>query len=184
MLKRSGRQLAIEWVLWMVVLAIVTAALFMLRDALDKAHIALVYVLVVLGASSRGGRRVGMSTALIAFLLFNFFFVPPHFTLGVAHATDWLVLVVFLATSATAAHLLSRYQSEAATARSAAALREADRMKNALLASVSHDLRTPLTTIKALAQDIRVDGDERAAIIEEEADRLNRFVSDLLDLSW
>jgi two-component system, OmpR family, sensor histidine kinase KdpD len=48
---------------------------------------------------------------------------------------------------------------------------------------VSHDLRTPLTTIKALAHDIAANGDERAVTIEEEADRLNRFVADLLDLS-
>jgi two-component system, OmpR family, sensor histidine kinase KdpD len=65
----------------------------------------------------------------------------------------------------------------------AQALREADELKNALLASVSHDLRTPLTTIKALAHDLRKDGDDRAATIEDEADRLNRFVADLLDLS-
>jgi len=61
-------------------------------------------------------------------------------------------------------------------------LREADRLKNALLASVSHDLRTPLTTIKALAHELAGE-DDRAAIIEEEADRLNRLVADLLDLS-
>ena len=65
----------------------------------------------------------------------------------------------------------------------AQALEKADEAKNAVLASVSHDLRTPLTTIKALANEIRKEGDERAAIIEEEADRLNRFVADLLDLS-
>jgi two-component system, OmpR family, sensor histidine kinase KdpD len=62
-----------------------------------------------------------------------------------------------------------------------------------VLASVSHDLRTPLTTIKALAHELanhgsgegpgNGSGDDRAAVIEEEADRLNRFVSDLLDLS-
>ncbi|MET0399053.1 MAG: ATP-binding protein [Longimicrobiaceae bacterium] len=71
----------------------------------------------------------------------------------------------------------------AAEAEHAEALRETDRLKDALIASVSHDLRTPLTTIKALAHDIARGGDERAADIEEEADRLNRFVADLLDLS-
>jgi two-component system sensor histidine kinase KdpD len=65
----------------------------------------------------------------------------------------------------------------------AEALRETDRLKDALLASVSHDLRTPLTAIKALASEIAVGGDERASIIVEQADRLNHLVADLLDLS-
>jgi two-component system sensor histidine kinase KdpD len=70
-----------------------------------------------------------------------------------------------------------------AEAEHAEALREADRMKDALLASVSHDLRTPLTTIKALAHDLAGDGDERASVIEQQSDRLNHMVADLLDLS-
>jgi len=70
-----------------------------------------------------------------------------------------------------------------AEAEHAQALREADRLKDALLASVSHDLRTPLTAIKALAHDIAAAGDERAAVIEQQADRLNEMVADLLDLS-
>jgi two-component system sensor histidine kinase KdpD len=71
----------------------------------------------------------------------------------------------------------------AAAADRVESLSRADRLKDALLASVSHDLRTPLTTIKALAHDIAAEGDDRAITIEEEADRLNRFVADLLDLS-
>jgi two-component system sensor histidine kinase KdpD len=62
-------------------------------------------------------------------------------------------------------------------------LREANRLKDIVLASVSHDLRTPLTTIKALAQSEAMHGNSSAAAIEEQADRLSRLVSDLLDLS-
>ncbi|MHB8839709.1 MAG: sensor histidine kinase [Gemmatimonadaceae bacterium] len=70
-----------------------------------------------------------------------------------------------------------------AEAERADAFRQADALKAALIASLSHDLRTPLTTIKALANTLRAQALPEAASIEEEADRLNRLVTDLLDLS-
>lgn len=65
----------------------------------------------------------------------------------------------------------------------AVALREAGRFKDIVLASVSHDLRTPLAAIKAIAGDPRLTDGERAHSIEEQIDRLSRLVGDLLDLT-
>ncbi len=73
----------------------------------------------------------------------------------------------------------------------AAALRRADALKSALLAAVSHDLRTPLAAIVAtagnlLAEDVAWTARERhdfAAAIEGEARRLDRLVTNLLDVS-
>ncbi len=70
-------------------------------------------------------------------------------------------------------------------------LEESDRLKSALLSSVSHDLRTPLAAIKAsatvlLKEDAALDATTRADLlsaINEETDRLNRLVGDLLDQS-
>jgi two-component system sensor histidine kinase KdpD len=69
------------------------------------------------------------------------------------------------------------------------ALEETDKLRNVLLQSVSHDLRTPLTTIKATAATLRDDQLEPAqrlqllADVEQEVDRLSHLVTNLLDLS-
>jgi K+-sensing histidine kinase KdpD len=193
-----------RWLLWIAILAAVTAALVRVRGDLDPAHLTLIYLLVVLGGSASGGRPLGFFLACASFLLIDYYLQTPYGTLAIAKGPDWLVLVAFLATATVATQLLARAEAGARAARRhaaeidtlaaervrliaeaehAEALRQADRLKDALLASVSHDLRTPLTTIKALAHDIARGGDERAAVIEQQADRLNHMVADLLDLS-
>jgi two-component system sensor histidine kinase KdpD len=65
-------------------------------------------------------------------------------------------------------------------------LQERDRLRAALLSSVSHDLRTPLTTILGSVAELRrTPGADPAlvAAIETEAQRLNRFVANLLDMA-
>jgi len=70
-------------------------------------------------------------------------------------------------------------------------LRRTDELRQALLSSVSHDLRTPLASIKASAGSLLApgvvwsDGDKCSFLttIDREADRLNRLVANLLDMS-
>jgi two-component system sensor histidine kinase KdpD len=70
-------------------------------------------------------------------------------------------------------------------------LQRTDTLRAALLSSISHDLRTPLASIKAsasslLQEDVQWNDEERrsfALAIEREADRLNRLVANLLDMS-
>jgi two-component system sensor histidine kinase KdpD len=185
------------WLAWLVGLAALTALLVAGRGRLSVAHVVLAYLLLSQIASATGGRTIGMALAGLSFVCFDYFFLPPFGTMTVRDPLDWIVLGAFLASSALTAQLLHQWRREAAAARNRAdeverlafqaseadALREASRLKDALLASVSHDLRTPLTTIKALAQESAAMGDDRARAIEEEADRLGQFVTDLLDLS-
>ena len=81
-----------------------------------------------------------------------------------------------------------RLRTQAAQAE---ALAEGNRMRTALLAAVSHDLRTPLASIKASVSSLRqtdvawTEADEEAllATIEENADRLDGLIGNLLDMS-
>ncbi len=193
-----------EWIIWSVVLAAATVAMLAGRHRLNEAHVALAYLLIVQGGSARGGRPLGLALAGAAFICLDVFFVPPFGTLAISDPLNWLVLLAFLVSGILSAQLLYRAQAEADAARDRAAeidrlsaervrlaaeaeravvLQQEHQTKDAIIASVSHDLRTPLTTIKGLAHEIAESGDERAEVIEEEADRLNVFVAQILDLS-
>jgi len=70
------------------------------------------------------------------------------------------------------------------------ASRESERLRSALLDSVTHEFRTPLTSIKASVTTLRsgakLNGDEQAdllAVIEEESDRLNRLIGEAVEMA-
>ena len=68
--------------------------------------------------------------------------------------------------------------------RGVAHLKEIDRLRSALLSSVSHDLRTPLTAIVAATNEMRkAPSKSLLDTIDAEAQRLNRFVANLLDMA-
>jgi two-component system sensor histidine kinase KdpD len=102
-------------------------------------------------------------------------------------ASDRRIVEAFAAQSAVAL----RQERLTAEAASAKPLAEADRMRTALLAAVSHDLRTPLASAKAAvaslrSTDVHFDDNDRAELLataDESLDRLDRLVANLLDMS-
>jgi len=103
----------VRWAIMLVALAGATMGMYAIRGSLDKAHITLVYLLIVLAASAAGGRALGLTVAALSFVCFDFFFLVPYLTLTILNPLDWLVLVAFLITSAVAAQLLHRANATA-----------------------------------------------------------------------
>ncbi|MCK6398928.1 DUF4118 domain-containing protein [Thauera aminoaromatica] len=163
----------------------------------DLANIAMLFPLAVLFAAIRLGRGPAVFAAFLAVALFDFFFVHPHFTLAVSDLQYLLTFAVLLAVALTTAELAARLRrerdsaearaEEAAQARLAA---DTERLRNTLLASLSHDLRTPLTALAGLAESLPLAGPplppaqaELAEAIRAEALRTHALARDLLDLA-
>jgi two-component system sensor histidine kinase KdpD len=189
----SLRRQLISGVIAIVVLTLLTMVLDAWRDDVSLTIIFLLYLAAVVALSAAGGPIVGISVAIVAFLLVNWFFTEPLHTLDVSDPERFAELIIFLAVSATVATLVDtagrrRDVLEERTAE-AEQLAAANDLRTALLRAVSHDLRTPLTTAKLatsslLASDVTLDEAQRQELVvlaDREIDRLVLIVENLLD---
>jgi two-component system sensor histidine kinase KdpD len=118
---RSSSLLSSAWkyVLAFLLIAFITALFFGLRDELDKTLIALLYLIPLGMITAQLGLGPGITSALITFLTFNYFFIQPYYTFTVHQPTDIVILVVFLIVAVVISQLVARAQAglSAATAR-------------------------------------------------------------------
>src|SRR5258705_13856261 len=151
-------------------IAAVTAALRLVGGSINPTTGALVMLLVVLFVAASWGSRPAIVASVLGVLGLNFFFLPPVGTLAIADPDNWVALIAFLITAGTAGQLSANAKRRAEEAEAgrreierlydelrdaferashAEALRRSERLKSALLDAVTHDIRTPLTSIKA-----------------------------------
>jgi K+-sensing histidine kinase KdpD len=200
-------------------LAVATAlALVPLRDDVSRATPALALVVSVVVAALVAGRISALVAAVTAAATFNLAFIPPYWTFDIHLVEDVVSLAAFTLVAVVVGTLVAREadQRRAAQARAVeleamhgrlaavaaersrlaeeatrlAVLEQVDAQRTALLRSVSHDLRTPLSTIRAVTSDLRAGAEYDASVREElldlvidETERLDRIVANLLSLS-
>jgi two-component system sensor histidine kinase KdpD len=202
-------------------IAAVTAVLKLFSDHINATTVALALLLIVLFVASKWGASPAIAASIFGVLCFNFFFLPPVGTLHVAASDNWVALAAFLVTAITVGQLSARAKrrtEEADAGRreierlykelrdaferasQAEAVKQSERLKSALLDAVTHDLRTPLTSIKASVttlldeQRSKPVGEESAMldvegrkemleVIDEETDRLNLFIEGMMELA-
>ncbi|HEX6491145.1 MAG TPA: DUF4118 domain-containing protein [Gaiellaceae bacterium] len=177
---------------------LVTGAVFALRPVAPVLSLGVLYVFAVLPVAVLWGLRYAIPVSLASMLAFNFFFLPPVHTLALRDSENWVALTVYLVTAVVVSELaaVSRRRAEETerlgrAAVEAEALRRSDQAKTAVLRAVSHDLRSPLTSIRAATEALQsgslaLAGPERDDLLETirlEARRLERLVLNLLDLS-
>ena len=202
-------------------IALATILLKSFGEHINPTTVALAFLLIILFVATAWGSRPAIVASLVGIVLFNFFFLPPFRTFAIGDPHNWIAFVAFMITAITVGQLSARVkrraeEAEAAKAEverlyyelqdsferssQAKALKQSERLKSALLDAVTHDLRTPLTSIKASATTLLADlyamerdnaepeldnegRKEMLQVIDEEVDRLDRFVEGLTRLA-
>src|SRR5437660_5638367 len=167
-----------------------------LPDSSRQPHIAdtnilMLYLLEVLWVATRSSRSAAILASILAVATFDFCFVPPYLTFGVADSQYLWTFAVMLITALVISTLTHRARAQAKAAREAWERAEAEFLRNTLLSGVSHDLRTPLSAITGAASTLIEAGQElpapdRAAMLEtisSEAERMERLISNLLEMT-
>jgi two-component system sensor histidine kinase KdpD len=142
---------------------------------------ALALLLIVLCVATFGRLWMAMAAAIVATLSLNFFVLPPVGTFTIADPANWVVLFVFLVVAMIGSQL-----SAAAQVRAREAARGA--LASTLLASLSHDLRTPLTAIRVTIGNLAdtasdIERRQQADVALRELDRLNHVFEQILDMA-
>jgi two-component system sensor histidine kinase KdpD len=197
--------------------AVGTAIVYLLKPAAPVVSLGVVYLPAILLISIVWGLRLGLLASVASAVAYNFFHIPPLHRFTIGSEENWVALAAFaiVAGVSSAVAGLARAQAVEAERRreqadlalvelaalsrerdrmqaemvEAEALRRSDELKTALLRSISHDLRTPLTSIIAggaalgsttLTEEERA---ELSAAIVAGGERLSRLVENLLDMS-
>ena len=201
--------------------ATVTGIFKLFGEHINPTTVALALLLIVLLVATGWGSRPAIVASVVGIVTFNFFFLPPFRTFAIRDPHNWIAFIAFMITAITVGQLSGRVKRRAEEAEAvkaeverlyyelqdsferssqARALKQSERLKSALLDAVTHDLRTPLTSIKASATTLLddlysserhnaepgldVEGrKEMLRVIDEEADRLDRFVESLTKLA-
>lgn len=191
--------------------AISVALLIAIRAHVNLTTVALLLILVVTAIATWAGRGPALLTSVLTLFAFNYYFIPPLHTFNIGHPQNWVAFAVFIISALLVGELSSvaRKKAEEAETRrlkieelyrdlqdafeqasQAETLRRSEKLKTALLDAVTHDLRTPLTSIKA-SVTVLLDESNRSSeadreflqVINEETDRLNRFVEEMVSLA-
>jgi two-component system sensor histidine kinase KdpD len=192
-------------------IAIATALMVQIETSVNDTTVALIYILLIVVVATFLEWVAATASSLLASFAFNFFFLDPHYTLNIDDPENWVSLFVFLAVGITIGHISAtsnRRRAEAERlykdmeqafekASEAEGIKRSEKLKGALLDAVTHDFRTPLTSIKAsvtmlieenefASKDKKLDHHSRGEllnVIEQESDRLNTFVESMVELA-
>ena len=104
----SRQRETIAWLMLLVGLPLLTLTLRRFPNHAGLSAVLLLFLAFVLATATVGGFAPGIAAAVIAFLLSNWFFVPPRHTFAISSAENYVALIVFVAVGVTVSFLVDR----------------------------------------------------------------------------
>ena len=137
------------------------------------------------------GYAASLVTTVLSVAAFDFFFTEPYFSFDVYDKRHVLTFAVMLLVALVISNQTEHLRRSISATREREMEIQNERLRNALLSSVSHDVRTPLGVIKGAATALLEQGEtlsperrrEYVQAISDEASRVNRLVGNLLDMT-
>lgn len=131
-----------------------------------------------------------LSAAAMSALIWDFFFIPPHFTLHVTNSEDALLLLMYFVIALTSGVLTSKVRELEKLEFQKEERSHTLKLYKTLFDSISHELRTPIATIvgasdNLLQKDVKIAEEDKLELIDEisvAAFRLNRLIDNLLNM--
>jgi len=177
----------------LAIFSVITAtAIFSLgRSYFAKGQWAFFYLLIVVFAANYGGVWPAVLASVLSFFAWNYFLLPPYHTFFVDDPKDWISLLVFLVVGIIMGMQTGRLKEREQKIAQADAIREADRLKTIFVSSISHELKTPLSSVMAtvtnlLEKDLKWDEaavNRELTAVKTDLDKLNNSIGSLIDLS-
>jgi two-component system, OmpR family, sensor histidine kinase KdpD len=157
----------------------------------DLVNIAMVYLLAIVLIALRLSRGPVIAASVLNVAAFNFFFVAPRGEFTVHDPQYLLTFAMMLALGLVVSGLTERVRARAKAQAALAIEAETERIRSALLASISHDLRTPLAVITGASSNLaergeRLAAEERRALaqsIYEQSREMSELVSKVLQMT-
>jgi two-component system sensor histidine kinase KdpD len=145
--------------------ALCTLAGALMQPRFDLVNIAMVYLLAVVVAALRFSRGASVATAVLCVAAFDVLFVPPRGRFTVDDVQYLFTFAAMVTVALVISRLVASIRRQAHEQAALAAEAETERIRSALLASISHDLRTPLA-VMAGASSTLADRGERLSDAE------------------
>jgi two-component system sensor histidine kinase KdpD len=172
------------------IISLCSIACFILHPYFVESNLIMVYLLGVTVVALRGQVGPSIVASVLSVLSYDFFILPPVFSFSVQDVQYVFTLIVMLVVAHIISHLTIHVRRQAEMRRQSQVDAENEHFRNILLASISHDLRTPLTAIMGSASsllqpNVNLSEDIKHELIKniyDESDRLNHLVNNILKM--